>query len=408
LRIKWVAFLIAVMVLMAIMSWGVDFVFRDPVIIKNRLSTTYTQMGILLGVLSAVAVIIYGPFGRLSDMYGRRKFIISWIFLSVIFASYAFFAYSLLSLYVIGLARTLLYYLGSIAIFAWVADEVPAKNRGKVLSILSMGSMVGTVVGPVFLGALDDAFGGLNMALIVGSAIALASAIPLIFLPEPSGFEPQAGKSGGLRSFRSIVRDAPLLILSVSSLMVYAIGAMMEFMIMPFLRIYYGLSLAEVGGLIMLMGGFTAIGFISTGFLLDKWVGMRKRVVVSFLAFCGIFLLVAPFMLARSLLILMVTLPIQGFILGVLFPAFLVLITDYSPKREVGTELGAFNSISTLGFTVGNILAGYLWDTGYEAYGAFGGLFFSLWGCAAFAFIPIPLIMGMCSVCVHSHPTDNV
>ena len=89
----------------------------------------------------------------------------------------------------------------------------------------------------------------------------------------------------------------------------------------------------------------------------------------------------------------MVTLPIQGFILGILFPAFLVLVADYSPKREAGTELGAFNSISYLGYTVGDLLAGYLWDTGSKANGAFGGLSFTLWGCAAFAFIPIPLII---------------
>jgi len=89
----------------------------------------------------------------------------------------------------------------------------------------------------------------------------------------------------------------------------------------------------------------------------------------------------------------MVTLPIQGLILGVLFPAFLVLMADYSPKRETGTELGAFQSISTLGFFAGDILGGYLWDTGYAGYGTFGGLSFSLWACAALAFIPIPLIM---------------
>jgi len=403
LRFKWVVLIIIATILMSIMGGGIDFLFRTKDIIENRLvisplETAQTQIGILLGVMALIGVLTLGPFGRLSDIYGRRKFIISWAILSAFFAFYAFFAYSLPSLYAIGLPRTLLFNLGWASILAWVADEVAAKERGKVLSILSMGSMIGVVVGPVFLSSFRDIFGNLNIALIAGSGVALALTIPLAFLPEPSRFEPQADRGGGFRGFREIVSDAPLLILSFSSLIIYAIGAGMNLVIVPFLENRYGLSETAVGGLIMIMGVFTGIGFILAGFLMDKWVGMRKRLVVSFLAFCGIFLIVAPFVLTLDMLTLMVTLPIQGLTLGFLFPAFLVLIADYSPKGETGTELGTFQSISTLGFFIGDILAGFLWDTGFGGYGTvsartFKGLSFSLWAFAALAFIPIPLIM---------------
>jgi len=392
LRLKWVVVIIVATIMTSFMGGGIDFVLRGTEIIEKRLSTSYTQIGILLAFLSALGAVVAGPFGRLSDMYGRRKFMICWIFLSVIFAGYAFFAHSLASLYVIGIPRTMLFNLAWVAVLAWMTDEVTEKRRGRVLSLLFMGSMIGVVAGPVFLGSLNDFF-GLNMAFIVGSAICFALAIPLIFVPESSGFEPQTAKGGSLRGFREIIRDAPLMILSFSRLLVYAIGAILNFVIVPFLEIHYNLSLTEVASIIMAMGGFTGIGFILSGFLMDKWVGMRKRWVVIFLAFCGIFLVIGPFILSLSMLILMVTLPLQGFILGILFPAFLVLMADYAPKGEVGTELGVFQSISVLGFVLGNSLAGYLWDTGFAVNETFGGLLFSFWACAAFAFIPIPLIM---------------
>lgn len=392
LRFKWVVVVICATIIMNFMGGGIDFVFRDTEIIEKRLSTTYTQIGILLATISALGAVVQGPFGRLSDIYGRRKFIICWTISSVVFTCYAFFAYSLLSLYAIGIPRTIVFYLAWIAVLAWVADEVATKDRGKILSILNMGSMIGVVLGPVFLGSLNDFF-GLNTAFIIGSAICFALTFPLVFLPEPSGFEPRAAKGGGLRGFREIIRDAPLFILSFSSLLVYAIGAIMMFIMVPFLEIHYNLSLTEVATIIMIMGGFTGVGFILSGFFMDKWVGMRKRLVVLFLAFCGIFLALGPFILPFSISILMAILPIQGFILGVLFPAFLVLMADYAPKGEAGTELGTFQAISTLGFVLGNSLAGYLWDTGFVVQETFGGLSFSLWACAALAFIPIPLIM---------------
>jgi MFS family permease len=200
-------------------------------------------------------------------------------------------------------------------------------------------------------------------------------------------------KRGDLRDLRTIVHDSTLLALSFSSLLISAVGAIILFMMLPFLEEFYGLSLAEAGGLSMLVGAVAAAGFVFSGFMIGKWTGLRKRLILAFLLADSVFLVSAPFILIQSLWVLIVALAVEGFVLGVLFPAFLVLTADYCPEEEVGTELGAFQGITSAGYVVGYFLAGILWDVGSVMGGASGGLLFCMLASVPLAFIPIPLII---------------
>ncbi|OFX05990.1 MAG: hypothetical protein A3E78_01385 [Alphaproteobacteria bacterium RIFCSPHIGHO2_12_FULL_63_12] len=147
-------------------------------------------------MLSALFWVLIGPFwGRRSDHYGRRPFIItglSGFTVSMIaFATVLHFgltgAISGVALYALLLATRAIYgVIGSAtpgAAQAYIADRTPPERRTAGMSAFSAAFGIGAMVGPAFAGAVV-ALDPLAPLYAVAAAAAVAVAAVFFFLPE--------------------------------------------------------------------------------------------------------------------------------------------------------------------------------------------------------------------------------
>jgi MFS family permease len=99
------------------------------------------------------------PFGRLADIYGRKKLFIMGLLVSVLASVLGIFANSIallfISLALMGAGSGIMFN-NSIAILTSV---FPAESRGRVLGISTAGTYIGLSVGPYIGGLLTRAFG---------------------------------------------------------------------------------------------------------------------------------------------------------------------------------------------------------------------------------------------------------
>ena len=144
---------------------------------------------VLLGTALEVAVLIFEvPTGVLADTYGRRKSVITGFLLMgsgfVLEGAVPTFAAVLAAQAVWGVGYTFI----SGALEAWIADEAPERDLGRVYlrgeQADYLGSLLG-VGGSVLLGAV-----ALNLPLLIGGALTIALGLALFFVMPERNFRP--------------------------------------------------------------------------------------------------------------------------------------------------------------------------------------------------------------------------
>jgi multidrug resistance protein len=144
-----------------------------------------TELGVLAASFALTRILLAGPLGGLSDRVGRKR---------VLLAALAGFAVSNLiyayasTIIVMIIARAL---EGGIsagfypAANAFVSDMTTPENRGTAMGYLSMGNMVGFVVGPALGGVLAE-FLGIRLPFVIAAAASLVTLVILnLIVHEP-------------------------------------------------------------------------------------------------------------------------------------------------------------------------------------------------------------------------------
>lgn len=155
-----------------------------PVYLIVVVGTTEAEMGLLLGLGSALQVLFMYLFGRLVDARGRKSFVVYGMIGSGAFALTAATATVpgglLLREVVIGSG----FVLRAIAVsaifagsYAFIGDVAPAERESELMGMLSTVKGVGGVVGPLLLGAVatvagyETAFAGASLLAFAASAL---------------------------------------------------------------------------------------------------------------------------------------------------------------------------------------------------------------------------------------------
>lgn len=346
----------------------------------NSMGMGGAELGFLAASFAITRIVFAGPLGGLSDRVGRRPVLIfALLGFAIANVIYAFATHVII---MIG-ARAL---EGAVsagffpAANAYVSDVTTPENRGTAMGYLSMGNMVGFIVGPMLGGVLAQ-FLGIRLPFIVAAAATLLTMVVLhILVKEPVRINiPAASFATQKVPVLTVLSRARAEYGALGVAMfanMFAIGILeVAFMLDAVVNI--GIQPIEIGAFFGVIGAVMIVGNIVFGKLSDlqgrKWLIVAGAVVGA--------LSMYMFMIAKDV----VTFLIAGGILAVGMsmrgPTIQALIGDLTDPRAYGSVMGVFGAVSNSAYVVSPLLSGYIYDyTGGSALSLLIAAYVSLGG----------------------------
>ncbi|MBE8162979.1 MAG: TCR/Tet family MFS transporter [Bdellovibrionaceae bacterium] len=335
-------------------------------------------IGILMAIYPFMQFLFSPVWGKLSDKYGRRPFLLLSLLGSIL--AHTLFAFSSTYTFLF-IARALAGFFGASisSATAYVADISKPEDRTKRMGFIGAAFGLGFVLGP----ALGGAFGvlgqhlgqappfGQQFAALMAGVICLFNFIFAFFFLEESLVNLK--KTEKFR-IKDIWHNTKLLVI-IDALKLPIIG---KFLIMGWL---FSLAMVhmEVSLFLLMKERFdwsllqSSLGFAYIGLIMAISQGGLVRVLASRwgerkLLFIGLVcsgLALSGIALSYSVGPLVFFITLLGFAYSFFQPAFNGSLSLLSKKSEQGERMGLSQSISSLGRIVGSVLAGWL----YSKYG---------------------------------------
>lgn len=314
--------------------------------------------------------------GRLSDRYGRRPVLL--FSLAGAFASYLLLALAE-SYAMIVLARILGgVTAGNIAVaFAYVADvtrpEERAKSMGMMAAALSLGFILGPVIGGVLAGSDPAAVKFDTIAGVAMALAALAFVLTAWKLPESrTSAERKAALGSALGGVHAVLASLVLLALVGLNFLVTGAGAMLETTFVLWADRVLAFGPAEAGALF----GYTAV---ITTLVQAFGIGpLRKHFGEAPLLSAAVALYAAGMFtmtLAGGLAVTMLAMGLIGVGMAIFNPCASSLVSQSAAAADRGAVMGLFQSAGSLGRVIGPAVSGPLFQfAGAQAPFAAGAL----------------------------------
>ena len=347
-----------------------------------------TELGVLAASFALTRILLAGPLGGLSDRVGRKR---------VLLAALAGFAVSNViyalanSIIVMIIARAL---EGGIsagfypAANAFVSDMTTPENRGTAMGYLSMGNMVGFVIGPSLGGVLAE-FLGIRLPFVVAAIASLVTLVILnLIVREPERRTIQSELEKHRVPVREVFAKNAKAYSALGITMfanMFAIGILeVAFMLDAVQR--YAFSPLEIGLFFGILGVIVIIGNVGFGKISDL-IGRKWLIATgSLVAALSLYL----FMIASGTNDFYLAGAILGVAISMRGPTIQAMIADLSDARAYGSVMGTFGAISNSAYVVGPILGGVMFDTSGDSISAIGLTVVVSIGSAAVAGIVLP------------------
>lgn len=328
----------------------------------GNFSDSYVQSwsGWTFGI-TFVAAFLFAPlWGRIGDIYGRKKLL---IFFAVGLGVSIFLMGFVTSVWQLFILRLLMgVFTGFIPMSqALIATQTPENVAGRVLGTLQTGSITGNLMGPLLGGVMADAFGyGVTFQLTSISVI-LSAMIVMFGIKEmklKSSSEDAAHTYSSKEVIMHIVNHPVLLIVLLLSTLIQ----LAHFSVQPILSLY----VAEINGTANI-ALFSGIAFSAAG--LGNLVMTRRlgklgdrigyiKILIALLFMAGIVYIPAAFV--SSLWQLVAIRFLLGIAIGGIVPLRVAYIRHEAPLSMQGEVLGYNTSLRFLGNVIGPALGGML------------------------------------------------
>lgn len=360
---QWRRTLTAMAIVQVVMS--LSFTFLSPIMplflpeigVAND-THLYLWSGALGSVTSFVAALISPVWGRMADRHGRK--------LMVLRSALAIGICTLL----MGLAQNVWHLLGarilmgafagfSAASVILISTQVPRQKLGYALGLLSSGQLVGSLLGPVFGGALADLTGSYRLPFFVGGALSLVAAalcwgwVPEAFTP-PKGTKAKMSLKAALRLVGTTPGLAALVV--VLLLAQFAVQA-----VQPVVALYVQAivgdrpDLATLGGIALSVTGLAGVVAVP---LLSRAGDRFGEKVVLMIALAGAALATIPQAATGSYMGFVAERLGLGLFVGSIVPVTNALIGKISTASDRGTTFGITSSAYFLGNSFGPMTGG--------------------------------------------------
>ncbi|MFX0108626.1 MAG: MFS transporter [Candidatus Hodarchaeota archaeon] len=329
-----------------------------------------TELGVLAASFALTRILLAGPLGQSSDRFGRKPIMVVALFgfamANLIYAMAE-------TVWVMIVARAL---EGAIsagffpAANAFVSDMTTPENRGTAMGYLSMGNMVGFIIGPALGGVLAQ-YLGIRMPFVIAAVVTLFTLLVLyILVQEPKRKTPLEE----YKIYRTPLREVfskqsrPYSILAFAMFTnMFAIGILeVAFMLDAVQR--FSISPIEIGLFFGVIGIVSIIGNVVFGRLSDK-LG-RKWLIVLGSIIGGISLVM--FMVTTDTLGILVAGGVLAIGMSMRGPSIQAMIADLTDQSAYGSVMGAFGAVSNAAYVIGPILSGRLYDDSGDAISSLG------------------------------------
>lgn len=345
--------------------YNTGFYLSTSLIILYLVGLGYTPF--LAGVLLAVSKLIYAVTmmmtGSLSDRIGRKTPII-WGFA---LTGVALIAMGLIANLTAEAILLIIVWIGyafqgppaSAAISEGALVGKTAIAFGWFYMLLSGGQ----VIGQALAGATAQGF-GYQVTLIGGGALSLIS-ISLLsrytdrHQPPKARLDMYGDLKNGLRMVRSDSRMQNLII----GLSAHSMGFQMFYTYIPLVASQdQHLNEAAIGTMLALFSAGSAVSVLVFGVVTARIGGLRM--LIWHLALSSLVWWIYPFIPSFELAVILMT--VMGVIGAMDMPARREILS-YIAESEVGTAMGALDSITMTVASIGILLAGALWNVGHWA-----------------------------------------
>lgn len=336
-------------------------------LIGKELGLSYTEIGLIMTIQHLAGAISNIPGGILVDTVGRKGYLMA---ASLFWVG---FPYALMSLthdfWMLLVCVTLVGIGNNIwhpAAIPFLAHRYPDR-KGLVLSFHGMGGNCGEAIAPFVIGALLAVYSWRAVVVVnvvPGIVMAVVILVMMGALTMTRGGDVNAGakKQGStgdyLRGFAGLLRNRPLMLVSVSA----AFRTLTQSGLLTFLPVYLAYELdyspfaVGISMTVLQLAGFIAAPF--AGHLSDR-MG-RKRVVVSSMILTGI--TIACMALAGRTVWFVVFIALVGFFLYAMRPVLQAWAVECTPKQFAGSGVGLQFGITAIGASLGPMLAGVISD----------------------------------------------
>jgi len=309
-------------------------------------------IGIIFGLFSLSRAVVMPFYGRLSDIKGRKIFIVIGLASYCVISFGYVYADSVVSL---GIIR-LLHGLASAAILpvimAYVGDVTPEGQEGRYTSVLGTSLLAGFGSGPIIGGFIKDSLGINTAFYVMGALVFIGLLLVIVFVEEPK----KRAVVSRTYPFRRIFSSKTLRALFIYRF-VSAVGRSIVFAFLPLLaHNVLSLSAAGIGFILSAVVLTTSVFQVPFGYLADRFSranfvaagGMLSAACLLAIAFCTNF-----FCLALVLVLL-------GFAGAVALPSLTALAVNEGRDIGMGSVMGIFNLAMSMGQSIGPFAAGYM------------------------------------------------
>ncbi len=335
----------------------------------EELGVPSNQVALYAGWAVAIAAIGQGLFspiwGRLADRYGRKLMMIRAALVMTFTMGGLAFVPNVFWLLLLRLLNGI--FSGYVPnANALIASQAPKSESGQALGSLATGVIGGSLIGPLFGGALAEWMGIRNVFLFVGALLFLVTLLTIFFVEEEVEPVTKEEQLPTLKVFQS-VKDGQILIGLFITSMIIQISAQSVSPILPLYIRYLGYTknLMVMSGLIVSAMSFSGMLSSSLFGRISDRVGNHRFILGSLIYSCIIYLFMA---FSTHVLQLAVLRFLFGFGTGALMPSVNALLTKITPRQHIST-IFSYNQMMTnfgqvIGPFVGSTVAsmmGYRW-----------------------------------------------
>ncbi|WP_421580605.1 MFS transporter [Shinella sp. M31] len=241
---------------------------------------------------------------------------------------------------------------------ALIADVTPPELRGASFGLRKSLDTVGGFIGPLIAIGLMILLGGDVLAIYWIAVIPAFLAVLLLIVGVREPKAPFEAKAGGLPRLADIVRlnGAVWMVIGAASLLTLARFSE-AFLLLKSQEA--GFAPAWIPITMVIMHAVYGLTAYPVGALSDR-IGRSGPLIAS------LFVLVAAYgtlAYAENVSIFIAGIVLWGLHMGLSQGLLATLIADTAPKHLKGTAFGVFNLITGIVVLIGNIAAGWIWDS---------------------------------------------